>query len=103
MNLTDIGFKAPHRIYVKENLTPYNYKIFQACENAKRAGLIDKFFTRDGTCHMSLQPNGKTIMVQSIEFFNETVNMNYNANRPVKHNNDGGKKKPKKQRKDVTT
>lgn len=99
LNLTDIGFKAPHRIYVKENLTPYNYKIFQACENAKRAGLINKFFTRDGTCHMTLKPNGKTIMVQSLEFFHETVNMNYNDNRPARHTKVDGRKIPKKQRK----
>lgn len=100
LNLTDIGFKIPHRIYVKENLTPHNYKIFQACENAKRSGQIDKYFTRDGMCYISLHPNGKMIMVQSLEFFHETVNVNQNTSRPVAHSNNVGKKRQKKQRKD---
>lgn len=104
LSLTDIGYTIPQRIYVKENLTPQNYKIFQACENAKRAGSIDKYFTRDGTCHMVLQPNGKTIKVDSLEFFHETVNMNYKTNRTLKNPKGGtniAKKQSKKPRLDT--
>lgn len=77
LSLTDIGFKVPRRIYIKENLTPSNYKIFQACDNAKRNGLINNYYTRDGICFITLQPNGKTISIHSLDFFHETVNINY--------------------------
>lgn len=77
LSLTDIGFTVPRRIFIKENLTPSNYKIFQACDNAKRDGLINNFFTRDGICYLTLQPNGKTITINSLDFFHETVNVNY--------------------------
>lgn len=84
LNLTDVGFAVPQRIFIKENLTPTNYKIFQACENAKRSGQIDKYFTRDGLCHISLQPNGKPIVLHSLQSLHDIVNTNRQPDRMQK-------------------
>ncbi|KAJ6647079.1 hypothetical protein Bhyg_02299 [Pseudolycoriella hygida] len=100
LNLKDLGFQSTQRVYVKENLTPHNYKIFQACDGAKRDGVIDKFFTRDGICHIMLQGNDKPIIIHSLQFFYETVNTTFESSRAPKQTSKvtNSKKSTKKQR-----
>lgn len=99
--LTDIGFAAPNRIFIKENLTPSNYKIFQACEQAKHNGSISKYFKRDGICHISIQPNSKAISIDSLEQFHEIVPTTNKNKRPGKTVRGGGGNKRKKAKIDV--
>lgn len=76
LGLSDIGFQSQQRIFIKENLTPSNYKIFQACASAKRNNQISKYHTRDGICHIALPTSDKLIPIHSMSFLNDTLALN---------------------------
>lgn len=82
--MTDIGFSTKKRIYIKENLTPTNYKIFQSCAVAKRNNLLTKYFTRDGMVFITTPTIFKALAIHSIDFLNETLNLNSNTMRAPK-------------------
>lgn len=48
LNLKDIGYKTATRIYINERLTAKNREIFNRAAEAKKAGLVQRFFTRKG-------------------------------------------------------
>lgn len=64
--LKDVGFQSDQRIYIKENLTTSNYKIFLRCAAAKRDNLISKFHTRDGICYIALPSSDSKHAVHTI-------------------------------------
>ncbi|KAJ6648377.1 hypothetical protein Bhyg_03605 [Pseudolycoriella hygida] len=73
LSLKDIGFHSDQRVYIKENLTPSNYKIFQRCAQAKRENSISKFHTKNGICYVAL-PSSKTLTpVYSIQHINDIL------------------------------
>lgn len=52
LNLTDLGFKTPSRIFINERLTSKNREIFNRAAEAKKANLIQRFFTRRGLVYV---------------------------------------------------
>lgn len=91
--LKDIGFESERRIFIKENLTPMNYKIFKACATAKSHNLISKYHTRDGVCFVSLPSSDKLIAVHSISFLNGLIGNKSPANETSNANNRRTKRK----------
>ncbi|KAJ6643049.1 hypothetical protein Bhyg_08005 [Pseudolycoriella hygida] len=71
--LKDVGFQSEQRIFIKENLTPHNYKIFRLCATAKRNDQLSKFHTRDGICYVALPSNDKMVAIHSIRQLNEVI------------------------------
>lgn len=71
--LTDIGFSSSNRIFVKENLTPSNHKIFQRCGLAKRDKIISKYHTKNGICYLAINDNDKPIAIHSLEQLDEIL------------------------------
>lgn len=61
LNLKDIGFHTPARIFVNESLTKSNREIFNLASDAKKANLISKLFTRNGLVHLQRFENDKPI------------------------------------------
>lgn len=57
LNLTDIGFKTPARIYINERLTATNRVIFNRAAEAKKSNLVYRFFTRRGLVHVQRAEN----------------------------------------------
>lgn len=78
--LKDVGFQSEQRIFIKENLTPHNYKIFQACASAKRNNQVSKFHTRDGICYVTLPSSEKSVAVHSTHYLNEIIGANMDQN-----------------------
>lgn len=52
LNLTDLGFKTPSRIFINERLTSKNREIFNRAAEAKKSNLIQRFFTRRGLVYV---------------------------------------------------
>lgn len=63
LSLKDIGFKSTSRIFINENLTQSNREIFKLASEAKKAGHIVKFFTRNGLVHVLRSENAKPICI----------------------------------------
>lgn len=80
LSLKDIGLQSEQRIYIKENLTPSNYKIFQRCAAAKRDNLISKFHTRDGICYIALPSSDSMLAVHTIGSINDILGQNPDQN-----------------------
>ncbi|KAJ6643057.1 hypothetical protein Bhyg_08013 [Pseudolycoriella hygida] len=70
---SNIGFKSDNRIYIKENLTPSNYRIFRACAAAKRTNQLTKYYTRDGLCYVTLPLSESPVVVRSLHYLNEIL------------------------------
>lgn len=64
--LKDIGFQSDRRIFIKENLTPANYRVFRACSDAKRNESIAKLHTRDGICYIGRSSSDPMVAIHSI-------------------------------------
>lgn len=88
LSLKDIGFHVDRRIYIKENLTPSNYKVFRACSDAKRNGLISKLHTKDGICYIGLPSHNSMIAIHSVCHLNDTLgkSSDNSASSPKMHN-----------------
>lgn len=71
--LMDVGFQSDSRIYIKENLTPSNYRIFQACAAAKRNNSVSKLHTRDGICYFARPSNNSLIAIHTIDDLNDLL------------------------------
>lgn len=59
LNLTDIGFKTPSRIFINERLTATNRAIFNRAAEAKKNNYVFRYYTRRGLVHIQLFENMK--------------------------------------------
>lgn len=63
--VTNIGFSAPARIYVNENLTKKNFEIFQLARQVKADGGIYQFNTYSGRVFIKLAADAQHIGIDS--------------------------------------
>lgn len=85
LNLTDIGFKFPARIYINERLTSTNRAIFNRAAEAKKSGIIHRFFTRRGLVYVQRAVNSQPATVQHISDLESLFALQHG-----KANNNGG-------------
>lgn len=71
--VTTLGFSAPSRIYVNENLTKKNFEIFCLARQMKLNGRIFRFNTFNGRVFIKLLAESKLIGVESKEQLNSLV------------------------------
>lgn len=69
-----IGFAAPSRVYVNENLTKRNFEIFCASRDLKKDGRIARFNTQRGRVVVQLQGSDKSYIVDSLDQLSKLVN-----------------------------
>lgn len=62
-----IGFAAPARIYVNENLTKRNFEIFCKCRDLKKDGKIARFNTQRGRVVVRMVGSENTFTISSLE------------------------------------
>lgn len=65
LNLNDIGLLNSSRIYISENLTPTCYAIYCEAKNLKRAGIISKINSANGSIFVESNA-GKSILAVSV-------------------------------------
>lgn len=63
LNLTDIGFKTPARIFINERLTTTNREIFNRAAEAKKSNLIHRFFTRRGLVYVQRNETSRPMCI----------------------------------------
>lgn len=81
LNLTDIGFKSPTRIYINERLTSTNRAIFNRAAEAKKANVISRFYTRRGLVTVQRDADSKprtVLSVNELEMLTQTVDTTMN-------------------------
>lgn len=78
LNLTDIGFKTPARIYINERLTSANREIFNRAAEAKKSNFVHRFFTRRGLVYIQRADNTKTSCIIHISELDSLFPLNYN-------------------------
>lgn len=66
LNLKDIGFQTSARIFINENLTQSNRAIFKLASEAKKANLIFKFHSRNGSVHVQRNESSKIMCMYHI-------------------------------------
>lgn len=70
---TMLGFSAPSRIYVNENLTKRNFEIFCKARDLKKDGKIVRFNTQRGRVVVKLQGSEKSYFVDSLDQLSSLV------------------------------
>lgn len=63
--VTNIGFSAPARIYVNENLTKKNFEIFRLARQLKVDGKIFQYNTFSGRVFIKLAADSQNIGIDS--------------------------------------
>lgn len=70
---TMIGFTAPSRIYVKENLTKRNFEIFCKARDLKKDGKIVRFSTQRVRVVVKLQGSEKSFTIDTLDQLSSLV------------------------------
>lgn len=83
LNLMDIGFKSPNRIYVNENLTKLNREIFNLATFAKKSNLIYKYFTRHGLVFIQQNENSRVSCMRHINELQSILPSNFDKNQQI--------------------
>lgn len=86
LNLTDIGFKFPARIYINERLTPANRAIFNRAAEAKKSDVIVRFYTRKGLVYIQRHANAKPIAVEQLSDLDRLLPTPYSTNKNLLDN-----------------
>lgn len=87
LNITDIGFKTPARIYINERLTSANRVIFNRAAEAKNANVIYRYYTRRGLVIIQRDATSKPSTVLSmgeLEVLMPVDNAGTNKNRSMR-------------------
>lgn len=71
---TMMGYSAPSRIYVNENLTKRNFEIFCSARDLKKDGKIVRFSTQRGRVVIKLQDSERSYTIDSLEQLSTLVN-----------------------------
>lgn len=79
-----IGYSAPSRIYVNENLTKKNFDIFCKARDLKKEGKIIRFNTQRGRVTVKLQGSEKSHTVDSMDKLSLLVSQHATAT-PMNH------------------
>lgn len=61
-----IGFSAPSRIFINENLTKKNFEIFCLARDLKKDGKINYYSTQRGRVSVKLTADAKQIVIGDI-------------------------------------
>lgn len=75
LNLTSIGLTTNGRIFVSDNLTPLNYKIYREAGVLKQAGKIANVMTYDGRIFIRKSVGDKSIAINNIDELNKHINI----------------------------
>lgn len=81
LNLTDIGFKTPARIFINERLTASNREIFNRAAEAKKSNLIHRFFTRRGLVFVQRDENSNPMCIPHFSDLDVVFPLNRDGNR----------------------
>lgn len=84
LNLTDIGFKTPARIYINERLTATNREIFNRAAEAKKSNIVHRFFTRRGLVYIQRAENIQPTCIVHISELDSLFPLNHNRQHRTK-------------------
>lgn len=84
---TSIGFSAPSRIYVNENLTKRNFGIFCMARDMKKDGKIAHFTTQRGRIAIKLLGSERSHTIDSLNHLSLIVNQAATASSMNQHSN----------------
>lgn len=91
LQLRHIGFDSGKPFYVNENLTSYNYKIFQNAMKLKRHKRIESVFTNRGLIYVRCSKAETPILIENSEqlsvFFRDLPEQNNSYNQHPEQNN----------------
>lgn len=86
LNLEDIGFKFPARIYINERLTSTNRAIFNRAAQAKKLSYIFRFYTRKGLVYVQRDANSRPLCIENLagldKFFPDQCHTDASTLRP---------------------
>lgn len=85
LNLSDIGFKSPTRIFINERLTAMNREIFNRAAEAKKANSIQRFFTRRGLVFIQRDDSSRPTCIYHISDLNVLFLPNHDRPRNAGH------------------
>ncbi len=78
LNLIDIGYQTPARIYISENLTKQNQQIFGAALQLKKDGAIASVSTHFGAVSVKKTQEGNRITVDNLADLDDLTNDDQN-------------------------
>lgn len=66
LNLSELGFSTPARVFIGENLSKHNYEVFRKCISLKKNGQISKCYTKNGLVYIVKGNDNKQTLIKSV-------------------------------------